>query len=242
MQPLCSLKGRPNRFWRESRSHWSVCTQTLRPTSAKSALRSSPRWAMGLWLEIKDRFQMFSTLLSLLFGLQTVFYCCSLNYCKNCVHRDVITPGIVEKKTSYIMRFKIFFLFVFLSLHQYMQSWRPIFERSWCYYSMDVMRTDDSVMLTIPHAGRYSEGPFRCVSDAENVTEPDNSSLPLAFKVNCELIWLGAVCVGTACWKHMRQCVCDAAFPYCKTQKLSLFFVVCALQRKRYFYRKMKMN
>ncbi|KAG7216896.1 hypothetical protein INR49_001550 [Caranx melampygus] len=74
------------------------------------------------------------------------------------------------------VRFEIF--------SKYMQSWRPVFERSWCYYSMDIMRTGDSVMLTIPHAGRYSEGPFRCVSDAENVTEPDNSSLPLAFKVN----------------------------------------------------------
>ncbi|XP_023256850.1 hemicentin-2-like [Seriola lalandi dorsalis] len=74
------------------------------------------------------------------------------------------------------VRFEIF--------SKYMQSWRPVFERSWCYYSMDIVQTADSLVLSIPHAGRYSEGPYRCVSDAENVTAPDNSSLPLAFKVN----------------------------------------------------------
>ncbi|XP_022619995.1 uncharacterized protein LOC111235749 [Seriola dumerili] len=74
------------------------------------------------------------------------------------------------------VRFEIF--------SKYMQSWRPVFERSWCYYSMEIVRTADSLVLSIPHAGRYSEGPYRCVSDAENVTAPDNSSQPLAFKVN----------------------------------------------------------
>lgn len=129
------------------------------------------------------------------------------------------------------------FIFLFLSLHQYMQSWRPIFERSWCYYSMDIMRTDDSVMLTIPHAGRYSEGPFRCVSDAENVTEPDNSSLPLAFKVNCELIWLGAVrkLLLESLWNNVSVTL---YFPSCQTEKVSLFLCCRRSREEKRFLQK----
>lgn len=80
---------------------------------------------------------------------------------------------------------------VFLSfpLHQYMQTWRPVWERSWCYYSMQIEQISDSLVLTIPRAGRYYEGPYRCVSDAENVTAPDNSSQVLAIKVHCECLW-----------------------------------------------------
>lgn len=44
MQPLCWSKGRPNRSWRENRSHWNVCTRTRSSTSARSILRCSPRW------------------------------------------------------------------------------------------------------------------------------------------------------------------------------------------------------
>ncbi|XP_070691660.1 advanced glycosylation end product-specific receptor [Pempheris klunzingeri] len=67
---------------------------------------------------------------------------------------------------------------------KYIHLWHPVWERSWCYYSMEIKRTADSLVLSIPHAKRFHEGPYRCVSDAENVTEPDNSSLPLAFKVH----------------------------------------------------------
>ncbi|GLD65275.1 uncharacterized protein AKAME5_001675100 [Lates japonicus] len=67
---------------------------------------------------------------------------------------------------------------------KYMQSWRLIYERSWCYYTMDIERTADSVFLYIPRAGRFSEGPYRCVNYGENVTAPDNSSQTLAFKVH----------------------------------------------------------
>ncbi|XP_022048081.1 carcinoembryonic antigen-related cell adhesion molecule 18 [Acanthochromis polyacanthus] len=67
---------------------------------------------------------------------------------------------------------------------KYMQTWRSVWERSWCYYSMRITQTEDSLVLTIPHAGRFYEGPYRCVSDADNVTEPDNSSQPLVFKVH----------------------------------------------------------
>lgn len=82
------------------------------------------------------------------------------------------------------------------SLHQYMQTWRPVWERSWCYYSMQIEQISDSLVLTIPRAGRYYEGPYRCVSDAENVTAPDNSSQVLAIKVHCEcpgVMWVTAV-------------------------------------------------
>ncbi|XP_074538809.1 cell surface glycoprotein MUC18 [Halichoeres trimaculatus] len=67
---------------------------------------------------------------------------------------------------------------------KYMQSWRTVWERSWCYYSMQVEQTADSLVLSIPHAGRYYEGLYRCVSDAENATVQDKISLPLAFKVH----------------------------------------------------------
>uniref|UniRef100_A0A3P8SCM7 Si:ch211-79k12.1 n=1 Tax=Amphiprion percula TaxID=161767 RepID=A0A3P8SCM7_AMPPE len=67
---------------------------------------------------------------------------------------------------------------------KYLQTWRSVWERSWCYYSMMITQTEDSLLLTIPYAGRFYEGPYRCVSDADNVTEADNSSQPLAFKVH----------------------------------------------------------
>ncbi|XP_073341979.1 cell surface glycoprotein MUC18 [Pagrus major] len=67
---------------------------------------------------------------------------------------------------------------------KYMHTWRPVWERSWCYYSMQIVQTPDSLVLTIPRAGRFYEGPYRCVSDAENVTAPDNSSQVLGIKVH----------------------------------------------------------
>ncbi|XP_031145052.1 uncharacterized protein si:ch211-79k12.1 [Sander lucioperca] len=67
---------------------------------------------------------------------------------------------------------------------KHMQSWRTVWERSWCYYSMEIERTAESLLLSIPRAGSFYEGPYRCVSDNENVTAPDNSSQPLAVKVH----------------------------------------------------------
>lgn len=67
---------------------------------------------------------------------------------------------------------------------KYMQSWRPVWERSWCYYSMRIQQIEDSLILSIPHAGSYYEGPYRCVSDGENVTAEDKFSQALALKVH----------------------------------------------------------
>ena len=68
-----------------------------------------------------------------------------------------------------------------------MQSWHPVWENSWCFYSrMLIVRTAESLILSIRSAGRFYDGPYRCVSDAENVTAPDNSSQELAIKVHCE--------------------------------------------------------
>ncbi|XP_039974735.1 advanced glycosylation end product-specific receptor [Xiphias gladius] len=64
------------------------------------------------------------------------------------------------------------------------KMWRPVYERPWCFYSMEIERAADRIVLSIPYAGKSSEGSYRCVSDAENVTAPDNSSQPLAFKVH----------------------------------------------------------
>ncbi|XP_030013520.1 carcinoembryonic antigen-related cell adhesion molecule 18 [Sphaeramia orbicularis] len=71
---------------------------------------------------------------------------------------------------------------------KYMRRWYKAYEepweRSWCYYRMRILRTADSLLLSIRSAGRYFEGPYRCVSDADNVTSPDNSSETLRFKVH----------------------------------------------------------
>ncbi|XP_028986037.1 uncharacterized protein si:ch211-79k12.1 [Betta splendens] len=77
----------------------------------------------------------------------------------------------------------------FQMLYKSSDRWHQIygeynFRRTWCYYSMRVMQTEDSLVLTIPYAGRYNSGPYRCVSSAENVTAPDNASEPLGFKVH----------------------------------------------------------
>ncbi|XP_037639846.1 uncharacterized protein si:ch211-79k12.1 [Sebastes umbrosus] len=67
---------------------------------------------------------------------------------------------------------------------QYMRRWRTVWEGSICFYSLEIKQTVESLVLSIPHAGRYYQGPYRCVSDAENVTEPDSSSRTLDFKVH----------------------------------------------------------
>ncbi|XP_047453870.1 uncharacterized protein si:ch211-79k12.1 [Mugil cephalus] len=68
---------------------------------------------------------------------------------------------------------------------KYMHGWRTVWESDFsvCFYRMRVHRIADKLFLSIPRAGRLYEGPYRCVSDVDNVTEPDNSSQPLAVKV-----------------------------------------------------------
>ena len=53
---------------------------------------------------------------------------------------------------------------------------------------MEIQQVADKLVLLIPRAGRYFEGPYRCVSNADNVTAPDNSSDSLNFKVHCECL------------------------------------------------------
>ncbi|XP_070823258.1 B-cell receptor CD22 [Chaetodon trifascialis] len=67
---------------------------------------------------------------------------------------------------------------------KYMQSWHPVWERSWCLRPVQIVKTADSLVLYISSARSFYEGPYRCVSDAENVTAPDNSSQLLAIKVH----------------------------------------------------------
>lgn len=66
---------------------------------------------------------------------------------------------------------------------KYMQSWRTVFEGFGCFYLVEIERTEDTISLTT-YGGRYYDGPYRCVSDAENVTAPDNSSEVLSFQVH----------------------------------------------------------
>ncbi|XP_028281882.1 uncharacterized protein LOC114448866 [Parambassis ranga] len=68
---------------------------------------------------------------------------------------------------------------------KYLQDWHPVPERSWCSFSrMQTELTGESLVLFIRYAGRFSGGPYRCVSDADNVTQPDNSSQPLTINVH----------------------------------------------------------
>ncbi|KAM9724432.1 uncharacterized protein ACNS7B_019494 [Menidia menidia] len=72
---------------------------------------------------------------------------------------------------------------------EYMQLWSRFGESWWgrrCmpFYSPYVDQDGEKALLYIYHSTRFSGVPFRCVSDAENVTEPDNSSQPLTFKVH----------------------------------------------------------
>ncbi|KAK5861900.1 hypothetical protein PBY51_017338 [Eleginops maclovinus] len=65
---------------------------------------------------------------------------------------------------------------------EHRQTWLPVRERFWCF-SQQPLRQDGRLTLSLPHPGRYNEGSYRCVSNAENVTEQDRFSMPLTFKV-----------------------------------------------------------
>ncbi|XP_068616511.1 immunoglobulin superfamily DCC subclass member 4 [Brachionichthys hirsutus] len=66
----------------------------------------------------------------------------------------------------------------------YSSSWRPLRERSWCRNRVQIKQTTGSLVLSIPKAGQYDEGPYRCVSDAPNATAPDFSSQEFIVKVH----------------------------------------------------------
>lgn len=80
---------------------------------------------------------------------------------------------------------------LFISFSQYMEAWNRILypqERGFrCPYYIYTWHTAESAYVSI-RAGRFYEGPFRCVSDAEDVTAPDNSSEVLSIKVHCECL------------------------------------------------------
>lgn len=76
----------------------------------------------------------------------------------------------------------------FISFSQYTESWNRI--REWgyrCPYYINTWNTEESAYISV-RSGRFYEGPFRCVSNAENVTAPDNSSEVLNIKVHCECL------------------------------------------------------
>lgn len=72
----------------------------------------------------------------------------------------------------------------FETYSKYTKGWRPILERSWCYYSLQIKWMADSLVLTVPRAGTFYEGSYRCASDAHNSTASDNVSNELAIKVH----------------------------------------------------------
>ncbi|XP_038163009.1 uncharacterized protein si:ch211-79k12.1 [Cyprinodon tularosa] len=65
-------------------------------------------------------------------------------------------------------------------------TWRRVYGYNlgrWCFGDSDYYTEELRGRLDIPYPYRYSGVSFRCVSDNENVTAPDNASEPLAFKV-----------------------------------------------------------
>ncbi|KAL7393928.1 hypothetical protein ABVT39_017923 [Epinephelus coioides] len=69
------------------------------------------------------------------------------------------------------------------SFSKYMQRWTRAWSfRHWCFTGFS--EPEQEPFLRIPFVGRGSEGPYRCVSNAENVTEQDGFSQPLSLKVH----------------------------------------------------------
>ncbi|XP_029308218.1 uncharacterized protein LOC115021733 [Cottoperca gobio] len=68
------------------------------------------------------------------------------------------------------------------------RGWRRVREPYGCYrymyWSIQINNTGESLLMSMPSVGRYHEGPYRCVSDAENVTAADRSSQTLTYKVH----------------------------------------------------------
>ncbi|MEQ2298913.1 hypothetical protein AMECASPLE_010105 [Ameca splendens] len=80
--------------------------------------------------------------------------------------------------------------FEYLPPYQYSKTlWRKVWGsnlgRWYCYGGDDFYSEEEesSGRLHIPYPTRFSGVPFRCVSDNENATAPDNASEPLTFKV-----------------------------------------------------------
>nr|XP_057910090.1 uncharacterized protein si:ch211-79k12.1 isoform X2 [Doryrhamphus excisus] len=68
--------------------------------------------------------------------------------------------------------------------NQWLAIWRSVWKGSWCFYSMDVQQVDDKMVLEIPRVASFSKSVFRCVSDDDTLTEPNNASQTLSFKVH----------------------------------------------------------
>ncbi|XP_012737213.2 uncharacterized protein si:ch211-79k12.1 [Fundulus heteroclitus] len=74
-------------------------------------------------------------------------------------------------------------------LSSYQNVWRKVWGSSlsrgycygWDYFNSEEEESSGRLLISFPT--RFSGVPFRCVSDNENVTAPDNSSEPLTFKV-----------------------------------------------------------
>ncbi|XP_057690146.1 uncharacterized protein si:ch211-79k12.1 [Corythoichthys intestinalis] len=72
----------------------------------------------------------------------------------------------------------------FESYSELLQMWRPVWPGSWCFYKLHVEQKDDKMVLEIPHIALFSEGVFRCMSDDQNLTAPNNASKKLSLKVH----------------------------------------------------------
>ncbi|XP_049439207.1 uncharacterized protein si:ch211-79k12.1 [Epinephelus fuscoguttatus] len=66
---------------------------------------------------------------------------------------------------------------------KYMQRWTQAWSfRNWCI--RDFGWQEQEPVLRLRYVGRGNEGPYRCLSNAENVTEQDRFSQPLSLKVH----------------------------------------------------------
>ncbi|XP_077454414.1 B-cell receptor CD22 isoform X2 [Stigmatopora argus] len=72
----------------------------------------------------------------------------------------------------------------FESYSKFLQMWRPVWSGSWCFYNMNVEQRGDEMVLEVPHIADFSEGVFRCVSDDQALSLPNNESQKLSFNVH----------------------------------------------------------
>ncbi|XP_054639195.1 uncharacterized protein si:ch211-79k12.1 [Dunckerocampus dactyliophorus] len=67
---------------------------------------------------------------------------------------------------------------------KWLAIWRTVWKGSWCFYSLHVKQVKNKMVLEIPRVASFSESLFRCVSDDDTLTEPNNASQALSFKVH----------------------------------------------------------
>lgn len=110
---------------------------------------------------------------------------------RNRVVRDALLSKFLLWPVLLRPHMNVFVGFFFFFLLQHMQMWHRLdmygygyYYRRCFWYDADVMRDDGRLLLTLARVQTWSGGMYRCLSD--NITDPDNSSLPFKLTVHCK--------------------------------------------------------